>query len=194
MYDDNPYAAPEFSAPSDGKFLDQAFRSSDEGGCWRDGRLLVLRKEAILPDRCIKCNLPANQYRLTRKLSWHPPVWYLTLLISPLLYIIVGIFVRNSARIKVGLCPHHRTRRFHVIASAWAAILVGIALIMVGSAWAESDWFLLVFLVASIMILSGIIGGIVGSQVVSTKSIDKYHVWLAKVNPEYLEMLPAWLD
>ncbi|AGA30263.1 hypothetical protein [Singulisphaera acidiphila] len=64
----------------------------------------------------------------------------------------------------------------------------------VGPAWIKSDWFLLVFLISSIMILSGIIGGIVGSQVVSTKSIDKQYVWLAKVNPEYLEMLPAWLD
>ncbi|AGA30262.1 hypothetical protein Sinac_6160 [Singulisphaera acidiphila DSM 18658] len=118
MHDDNPYAAPEFSAPSDSKFLDQAFDSPDDEGCWRAGRFLVLTKKASLPDRCIKCNLPANHYRLTRKLYWHPPVWYLTLLISPLLYIIVGGFVRYSAKIKVGLCPRHRTRRLRVLTSA----------------------------------------------------------------------------
>ena len=42
--------------------------------------------------------------------------------------------------------------------------------------------------------ISGMIVGVVGAQVASTKSIDKHHVWLAKVDPEYLKMLPAWLD
>ena len=140
MNDDNPYAAPEFSAQSPSKFSGQAFGSPDAGGCWQDGNLLVLRKEAILPDRCIKCNLPANDYRLKRKLAWHPQVWYLTLLISPLLYIIVALCVRHTAKIEVGLCERHRTRRSRAITYAWLAILGGITLIFVGSAWVDPDW------------------------------------------------------
>src|SRR5438045_334031 len=43
-------------------------------GIWRDGKTLVMMKEAFLPDRCVKCNGPANGYRLRRRLSWHEPI------------------------------------------------------------------------------------------------------------------------
>jgi len=194
MNDDNPYAAPEFSVRPAGKFADPAFGSFDAEGCWQDGNLLVLSKGAQLPDRCIKCNLPANDFRLERKLSWHPPIWFVTVFISPLIYVIVALCVRHTAKIEVGLCEEHRRRRSRAIASAWIAILGGFGLIFGGVALVDPEWVPIPVLVGLVTILVGIFIGILGSQVATTKSIDEHHVWLAKANPEYLKMLPTWLD
>src|SRR6266446_5069294 len=50
------------------------------GDVWQDRGLLVIRKGAVLPDRCVKCNAPAEGYRLKRNLAWHQPAIYLTIL------------------------------------------------------------------------------------------------------------------
>ena len=62
---------------------------ANDTGVWRDGDILVMHKEAVLPDRCIKCNAPCNGYRLKRNLSWHRPAWFLLIFISLWIYLIV---------------------------------------------------------------------------------------------------------
>ena len=47
------------------------------GGVWRDQSTLVMTKDATLPDYCVKCDAPANGFRLKRNLSWHEPALYL---------------------------------------------------------------------------------------------------------------------
>lgn len=63
MSDFNPYAAPESEVSYGPSPLDTQW------DLWRDGSILVMRKEAELPDRCVKGNLPAHGYRLKRRLS-----------------------------------------------------------------------------------------------------------------------------
>ena len=45
---------------------------STSEGIWRSGNLLVMRKGAQLPDRCVKTNQPAYGKRLKLLLQWHP--------------------------------------------------------------------------------------------------------------------------
>ena len=49
----NPYAAP----------VTDITRPALEGEIWRDGKVLVMTRQAWLPDRCVKCNAPTT-YRL----------------------------------------------------------------------------------------------------------------------------------
>ena len=79
MSEFNPYAAPR---------ADVSFGrtpAGDDAGVWKSGKLLVMTKDAALPDRCVRCNQPADGPRLRRNLSWHPAAWYVLLAISPLL-------------------------------------------------------------------------------------------------------------
>ena len=55
----NPYAPPK-----DMTFL-ESYPSGDDR-VWRHGPLLVMTKGSQLPDRCLKCNLPAGGWRLER--------------------------------------------------------------------------------------------------------------------------------
>ena len=183
--DDNPYAAPKADVLVKDRHLDS---SSD---AWRDGKMLVVRKEAELPDRCLKCAAPARGYRFSRSLSWHKPVWALTFLISPILYALVYLFVRWRARVTVGLCPRHRRNRARAIALGWLVALTGLGSIMAAETLFDS--LRPIALNAGIVLLPvGMICGVVGSQVLVPRRIDKHFVWLSRVSPDYLAAFPDW--
>src|SRR5262249_31752161 len=104
------------------------------GELWRYRRQLVLRPGTVVPDRCVKCNSPANGSRLRRRLYWHPPLVYLLILVNLLLYVIVALVIRKRAVIDIGICAVHRQRRIIIIALSWSSILVGVAMLVYGIA------------------------------------------------------------
>jgi hypothetical protein len=180
----NPYSAPEV-----GITQSRLATEADEGrGVWQDGDILIMAKVARLPSRCVKCNEPAT-YRLKRSLSWHSQWVILLVLVSPLIYIIVALIIRKTAKIEVPLCDEHRARRSKGILIAWIVALSGIALCF-APAFGNDErlWFLV--LLGVIMLISGMIFGSLRSQVVATQKIDDTHVWLRKVSPFYLAGLP----
>ena len=179
MAEFNPYEAPK------SEVAPRPAHADGDWGVWRAGPLLVMLKDAELPDRCVKCNAPAEGRRLRRNLSWHPPAWYLLLLFNILIYVIVALIIRKTARIEVGLCADHRSRRRRAIAVGWISSLAGLGLIIAG-AGAENGWLAL-FGVAAL--LFGLIFGIVGAQPVVPARIDDHYVWLKKVHPDYLNSI-----
>ncbi len=65
----DPYALPESHAGGP--------RVSDGAGAWRRKKTLIIDRESRLPDRCVKCNAPAEE-RLHVKISWHKQWVYLS--------------------------------------------------------------------------------------------------------------------
>jgi hypothetical protein len=190
--DDNPYAAPK----SESYVRDPYFDATSEA--WRRGHLLVVRKGAVLADRCLKCGAPTEGYQFSRTVSWHRPIYYLVFfLISPLLYVLIYFFVRWQAHVTVSLCPRHRKNRVLAIALGWLFALAGvgmfIAMGMLSDAWNFPDSVRTIMAVTGIvLLLGGIIGGIVGSRVLDPKLIDEHFVCLSKVSPAFLAKLPDW--
>src|SRR6478609_9496771 len=102
----NPYAAPSAEVDYGRSALGGA-----EHGIYREGLFLVVPVQgASLPARCVVCNAPAHT-RLHRKLYWHPAGYYLLILISALIYVIVAVIVRKRAHFELGLCDQHAGRR-----------------------------------------------------------------------------------
>src|SRR5262249_21997100 len=104
------------------------------GAIWRHRRQMILRSDTPLPDLCLRCNAPANGYRLKRQLYWHSPGYYLLILASILIYLIVALCVRKRAVLHIGLCETHRTQRRWFIAATWLAVLLGLAMLILGIA------------------------------------------------------------
>ncbi len=187
MDDFNPYAAP--MAPISG--IPMPTNTDEVRGVWQDGEILVMAKVAELPNRCVKCNAPASTV-LKRSLYWHHPALYFLIIFPGLLiYVIVALIVRKSAKIFVPLCEEHRARRSRNIMIAWLMALGGIALFF--SPMIDQNLAILV-LVGFIMLLSGLIFGSLTSQLVTPQKIDDTHVWLKKVCPAYLSRLPLLPD
>jgi hypothetical protein len=188
MPDENPYAPPQHDV------VLEAILAEPGGGIWREGKFLVMHKNAVLPDRCVKCNQPAHG-RLKRSLSYHHPALYLLILASIWIYIIVALIVRHTAKIEIGLCERHRSKRRRAIAMSWLLAVGGIAAIIFGGILSErpgpTPWFVPTLLLGGIFaFLGGLIYAAVVVPPVAPHKIDKEYVWLKKVGPDFLATFP----
>lgn len=185
MSEFNPYAAPEAG------IVGRHAVRPEAGEMWCDGKILVTRKGAEFPDRCVKCDQSAEGYRLKRSLSWHPSGWYLLVLVSPILYIIVALCVRWTAKAAIPLCPTHRAKRRNAMLSGWIGALLGVVLFVVGLT--DQNLGVLI-LVGFLLIIFSAIFGLLRAQTVTPTRIDKFFVWLKGASPEFLAPLPDWVE
>jgi hypothetical protein len=162
--------------------------SGASGGLWRMDKQLVTRSETPFPDRCVRCNAPAHGYRLKRQFYWHPPAYFLFVLLNILIYAIVAMCVRKRAVLHIGLCDHHRSRRKWGIAASWVGLFGGVGVIIFGASAGVG----LVTLLGIVLVLGGIIWGNVAGVRVSPAKITKENVWLKGVNQDFLAELPEW--
>jgi hypothetical protein len=146
-----------------------------------------MTKEALLPNRCIKCNAPADQ-QLKRKLTWHHPALYLLIFISLLIYIVVAVIVRKSATVNVGLCEEHSSARRRNILITWAIGFTAVASFVAAGLFEEMTFALL----GMFLLFACAIYGIVTLRVVVPTRIDNYFVWLKGINAGYLQQFPEW--
>ncbi len=154
-------------------------------GVWRSGAVLVMSKKAELPGRCIKCNVPVEQYRLKRKFHYHHPAWYLLILLNLLIYIIVAMLVTKSAVIHVPLCPRHCKRRWMWIGVTWFVFLSSLGIFALAIGEESGIWGLagVGVLLLSLILLA------VAVPVVRPGKIDSEFAWIKGVCPEYLAQL-----
>jgi DNA-directed RNA polymerase subunit RPC12/RpoP len=157
-------------------------------GLWRKKKQIVTVSETVFPDRCVKCNAPANGFRLKRILYWQHPAYLLLLLCNLLILLIVVLIVRKKAIVHIGLCEKHRAQRKVGLAVGWTGALGGIVLIIGGVAF-KSGWTVLAGVAA--FLFGCIYGGIRASTVAATK-ITKENVWIRGARREFLDTLPEW--
>jgi hypothetical protein len=154
---------------------------------WRDGSVLVLKKGAALPDRCVRCNAAAPGSGFKKTFYWHPPALYLLVLPGLLIYAIVALAVRKSVTVFVCLCPEHRrTRRWAIAGSSLLAILGAVFLFVAIENGAFFGWSGLA------MVLGGAIWGSVGARGLTPKRIDEQFARFSGACPELLQQLPSW--
>ena len=154
----------------------------------RKKKILVMGKNVPLPDRCVKCNAPANMKRLTKRLYWHSPVVYAALLLNVLIYALIAMCVRKKATVEVGLCDRHFAKRKTAILVSWLLVLVSAGL-LVGGLTAD---IVPLIIAAPVLFLGTIIYAAIATSIVSPRKIDKEHVWLRGVCKDYLDELPEW--
>lgn len=100
--DFNPYAAPKAALE---------VPPPESHSLWRSGSLLVCRRDAEFPPRCVKCNKPSRLPLERYKLSWHHSAWSLLLLLYVVPYFLIVPLVSRRAQLHVGLCAWHARRR-----------------------------------------------------------------------------------
>ena len=152
---------------------------------WRSNSALVMTKQALLPQRCVKCNAP-TQHTLKRNLRWHHPAVYISILGSLLLYLVLALVLSKSATVHVGLCETHLAARKRDIIITCFLVLVSFASFYFAAMTEDMN---LVF-VGAIAFLGGVIYGIVRTKVVAPQKIDDHYVWLTGVNDNYLQQFP----
>lgn len=71
------------------------------------GNNIVVPKGASLPPLCVKCG-SIDVTTVERCFVWLEPVYYLTIIFSPLVFYIVYLIVRKKVRLSLPLCEQHR--------------------------------------------------------------------------------------
>ena len=178
MTEFNPYSAPQANLTSSGQALDST-------RVWRNGKTLVMYRDAELADVCVHCGNPAEGLRIRRRLVWTNPWWYL--LIIPLfigirlLAFVAAAIVSKRAKVEFGICAKHRSsRRLHF----WAAlILMGVAIVCLIAAikldLSPCYWGAAFAMIGSIAFAYQLKG-------CRTKRIDKEKIWINGLNEKYL--------
>jgi hypothetical protein len=184
---ENPYAAPQaYSPPFKAGYAEAA-------GLWRQGPLLVMHKNAALPQRCVKSNVPTAR-TLKRSLTWHHPAVYIALLFNLLVYIILAIVLSKRATIYIGLSDPWFSRRRWAILIGWGSVLASIGMFIGGIVLLDRNEGAGGFLVlgAFVVFLAGAIYGLIAARMVSPTRITDEYVWLKGVHRDFLATLPEW--
>jgi hypothetical protein len=180
--DVNPYASPQTASKS-------ALVAPAQFGACRSGDLLVVGPNALLPHRCVKCNVPTDGQHLRFRLSWHPPIAFLGLLLGLLPYILFALVTTKRMTVHVGVCPEHKRKRRRGIACGFVGVAGGIGLIIAGAGARDAAAGLLMF-AGFILILAAVVYAIIASRIVWPKRITKDRAWLRGVCAEYLAAFP----
>ncbi len=174
----NPYAPPQARV---------SVRALDDGSqVWREGELAVMTPSGELPPRCVKCNADAVQPIKERTVYWHTPWLYVLILISILVYLIVALIARKSARIGPGLCEEHRRLRNNVILGSLLGAFAGIGLVI--AAIGNSSGALV--LLGGLVLLAAIIVGMMKGRIVYAVRIDANRISLKGCGEAFLASLP----
>ncbi|MEO8434162.1 MAG: zinc finger Ran-binding domain-containing protein [Pyrinomonadaceae bacterium] len=158
------------------------------GEVWHDRSILVFTRDAMLPDRCVKCNSFVDGSRLRKKLSWHHPAIYLLILAGLLVYAIVAMVLSKRATVELGICEDHRRKRRYGMMIGWMLFLGGIMGAILGIAYD----YIGIMTIGFLLIPVGLVWLILAARFVNVKKIDDRFVWLKGINREYLATLPAW--
>jgi hypothetical protein len=177
----NPYAPTPAS-------LRGSAAAQNAGTAWRDGKLLVTLLDAELPHRCVKCNEPCEPPKKPRTIYWHHPAIYLLILVAVLIYLIVALATRRTARISAGLCERHRNKRRLTIGGAWAGVIAGFCVMVWG--FNEGPGFAGLF--GLLLLLGSMFYGVLAGRIVWAKRIDKQNAFVKGCGAEFLDTLPNW--
>ena len=150
--------------------LKEGVRLTGNVTAWRHGKLVVTFNEAVLPNRCIKCNRDT-----------HSPPWAIPMA--------VGFRLQSKSHIWVHLCEAHRRD--------WKLKeIVGTVLKFLGlGAWGLSVWLkggVFGFIGAASAIPGVIL--IVTATPARLKKSKNSLLWIAKTGPEFRDSLPEWTE
>ena len=188
MTDFNPYQAP---SSTDASVAAQVVHSASPG-VWRDGNLLVLAQGASLPRRCVKSNLAASGPALKRRLSWHHPAIFISILAGLLIYVVLALVLSKKATVEIWLSDRWKSIRRRRIMTAWTVALLGVAMFVLGMAFMDgsASWHAMMLVIGFLVAIAAAIYGLLVHRMVAPKRISDSHVWIKGVHPDYLNSLP----
>ncbi|MBX9401292.1 hypothetical protein K4L06_08190 [Lysobacter sp. BMK333-48F3] len=176
----NPYEAPQSA------FAAQA--EDDRNGPWRDGADLVVRHDARLPQRCIKCNAPSGALK-RRRYYWHNGGYYLLILINLLVYALVAVLVRKKTHLSAGLCEQHGRRRTLGLSLATGLFLIATGIFVAALVRGGGPEL---FALAVVALLASIVAGMSLARLVHPKRISERYARFGGCGRAFLDTLPRF--
>jgi hypothetical protein len=181
----NPYAPPMAGPPA--AVPPGAYAARPAYDFYPMGDQIVLRKGTVLPDVCVVTGQPTGGMMKHRNLSWIPPWVGFIFLVSPIIGLIVMMFVRKSGPVTYAWSAEARSKRksgliigLSVLASTFLFIAIAVAADLPG----------LIFL-SIVSFITGLIMAIVMGQPFQVRKIDQEFIHL-KVKPAFMAAMAPY--
>ncbi len=158
------------------------------GSAWREGARIMAFRDAVLPDRCVRCGEPGDGRPLRHRMHWHHPALYVLVLFWVIPYVLVALCVRKGATLTISVCAHHRAVRAWSLWGGWG--IAALAVVLAGVATARDSaplWFLALGLVVVALVV-----GFTGRRLIIPRRIDERIVHATGASPAFLAYLPDW--
>gem|GEM_PF-1092270 len=134
---------------------------------WRDRKTVVVGARATMPDRCVKCNAPAEGIRISCSVSWK---W--------------GNLNQPQTSIEIGLCEAHR-RRGSVHARVGLLLIIAIILITISRSSQSNRGF---YAMGLLLLFAGLQWAIPSVRFLAANR-DWHWIYLKGAGREFLESL-----
>lgn len=195
----NPYAVTEIL--NNGVYNAEFSEHAVSQEIWRDGKCLVVSKNAILPNVCLFTNEPTDGSTVKHPFAWtHPAfVWIgaiLLVLVFPVGLLVCAIaspFINHRAKLLLPVCAK-RVARWKMRRRIWlGAVALAVAL------WAAcfglitanaNDMAVVLFCISLAVVFLGVLLSMLIGWKMKVAKIHKDYVWLEGVHPEYLARFP----
>ncbi len=115
----------------------------------------VVTKDTSLPPLCVKCGSD-KIVRLNQSVVWLNPLYYLTILLGGLPFLVVYLVFRKKVELSVPLCEHHR-KLVHWMRICTVLILIGCPITALLLIEVAPDWAGLGILLILVMLIGAFI-------------------------------------
>ena len=175
--------------------------------CWQEEKYLVIRDLGATPDRCVKCNAPADGFWVRKKFSSQSSgagvrggsdIFSAILALIGLFIFMIEFAARKSVHVRIALCKSHRERRRRQSCVAIGVMLLGFAIgaggmtiiIKQPHSTNPDGWVgIPIFLVGVVVFIGGIIWASLVRQVLGYHAVRDQKVWLKWAGKPFLDSL-----
>ena len=192
---DNPFSSPMAESPAPERAKSAMIGPLDEDDdIWQYESLLLVRRGAQLPDRCIVCNNEAEPKRLRFVIRQEISRWLVVVLVltmGPLFLLIVAMCL-PTAQLSPGLCRLHSRQETRGRRATVCLLLLGMCLPLMPmvsfALWPNLEIpGAFAFLIPGlILVFSTIVYAAVSTRPMRAKKIDEEFIWLKGVPSEYV--------
>lgn len=183
----NPYAPPESEL--------EAFIDPEK--VWRDEKLILMRKGADMPARCILCNESTDPGKPRRIMYLN--IWLQIAMLALFMafnifalipILIVSMIFRKTAKVRIPVCEKHRRKRLWITLATLSLLAAAIALGVVAARVSAFEGP--IFWIAAAIFVGAFVLAIVRGQLLRAKKIDKETVILKGAKKPFLDSLPQY--
>ncbi len=193
MNEPNPYQAP----PPVATLAEPIPAQQIQKTAGVNGDQLVVTHNAVLPKVCFKTGQAATE-TLVKKFTWVPPWLFLTILASPIIYIILFYIMRKQMTVTLPMSQQYASKRKRNITIANTLLVVFLIVTIAGIYLSVTDrrindtmsaiYVGSIFVGFIAMLISAIAASVAGVTLKPTK-IDDQWGWFNGAHPEFLRHL-----
>jgi len=181
-----------------GYMPDGATGPMSRAGLWRQGDLLVKHKDAVLPARCVKTNLPVERFVLCQFTANQSPLFVLLMLLLcvfggavGLIVLIVLYFTQKRMNVSIPLSSYVLTAYRRGTLSGVTVVAGSCAFFALAKLMEGVPEILILFIaLGALGVLTGMVNLYLYGSYLRVKKIVKDCIFLKGVCPEFLSELP----